>query len=206
MLFSRKFNNYDKYIFFIGFNKTGTTSLHRLFKEYGIASAHWKNGKLAKQMLVNCLSNRKILRGFDGSYRVFSDMYFRNEKIYFEANSLFKQLDHDYPKSLFIYNTRPIENWLVSRARHKSGDGTKTFIDFYKRYINSESDLDVMNLWRHTRIEFEKNIFSYFKGRDNFMELDIEQDDVIAKLNSFANLAFPDSAWMKHNETGRQKS
>lgn len=191
------------YIFVIGFNKAGTTSLHKLFRSSGLSSLHCKKGELAKGMLENALHGRKILDGFDRKYSVFSDMYFRNQQFFFEGNSLFRQLDKDYPDSLFIYNTRPIENWLRSRKLHKSGGTKESFFDFYKRVIGAESEDQVLEYWRNARLSFEDELFNYFRDSERLLILDIEEISVIEKLNSFLSVEIKDSAWGVVNKSTR---
>ena len=82
----------NKKIFVIGFNKTGTTSFHNLFKKVNIKSIH---------------TGRPVLN-YIHKYNAFSDGYHVNFHKYYNA----------YPNSLFILNTRPIEKWLLSRYKH----------------------------------------------------------------------------------------
>jgi len=78
-------------IFAIGFNKTGTSSLHDLFKRFGLRSLH---GAVKKNTFDN--------------YDAFTD-----------GNPVkFKEYYEKYPDSLFILNTRPLEKWLISRYKH----------------------------------------------------------------------------------------
>lgn len=82
----------NKKIFVIGFNKTGTVSIHNVFKSVGINSYHG-----TKQVL-------KIIESYDA----FTDGEHFNFKDYYDL----------YPNSLFILNTRPLKKWLVSRYKH----------------------------------------------------------------------------------------
>lgn len=79
-------------IFVIGFNKTGTTSLHSLFTRYKIKSTH---------------NTTPVLQIID-KYEAFTDGSHANFREYYAR----------YPDALFILNTRPIQNWLVSRYKH----------------------------------------------------------------------------------------
>jgi hypothetical protein len=53
----------NSYIFIIGFNKSGTTSIHELFSKNGCASIHWDEGRLAKKSLLNALEGRRFFMG-----------------------------------------------------------------------------------------------------------------------------------------------
>jgi hypothetical protein len=81
-----------KKIFVIGFNKTGTTSLHFLFKNLGINSIH----------------TTKPVMEIINKHDAFTDGFHSNFINYYNAK----------PDSLFILNTRPIQKWLTSRYKH----------------------------------------------------------------------------------------
>lgn len=77
-------------IFVIGFNKTATTTFHKLFLKNNLRSQHdtiWQ---------VN-------------DYDCFSDNGDLND---------FKKLDNDFPNSIFILNTRRLDKWMISRFKH----------------------------------------------------------------------------------------
>lgn len=82
-------------IFVIGFNKTGTCSIQKIFKSYGINSIHTTTPvmEIIDEYDAFC----------DGNHINFIDYY------------------HKYPNSLFILNTRPIGKWLISRYKHAKG-------------------------------------------------------------------------------------
>jgi len=79
-------------IFVIGFNKTGTTSIHHLFTKAGINSKHG-----TEDVLIHI---DKYDAFMDGDHYHFHKYY------------------DQYPDSLFILNTRPIKKWLISRYKH----------------------------------------------------------------------------------------
>ena len=74
-------------IFVIGFNKTASSTLHKLFKVNNLKSQHTTNWDLP-------------------NYDCFSDNGNLND---------FKKLDNLYKDSIFILNTRNLTNWLSSR-------------------------------------------------------------------------------------------
>ena len=81
-------------IFCIGFNKTGTSSMHQLFLDLGLRSYH------------GIYSHFPIEDPIFGRFECFSD---GNEHP-------FEQLDQTYPGSRFIVTTRALDDWLVSRS------------------------------------------------------------------------------------------
>lgn len=83
-------------VFCIGFNKTGTTSLHLLFESLGLRSYHglrWHD-----------VTNAEIYSQFD----CFSDGFPLS----------WRSLVLDYPEARFILNVRDCYSWVLSRLRH----------------------------------------------------------------------------------------
>jgi hypothetical protein len=82
-------------IFVIGFNKTATSTFHKIFCDIGLRSQH--SPKKWDTDTYDCFSDNGNLQ----------DAEFLKEK---------------YPKSLFILNTRSLEKWLLSRSKHCAPD------------------------------------------------------------------------------------
>jgi len=154
-------------IFVIGFNKTGTLSIHNLFKKININSVH---------------TSQQVLEIID-KYDAFTDGHHRNFEKYYEK----------YPDSLFILNTRPIFKWLVSRYKHASfhnfnicwcwpisDEKTNHWISVrekhYKKIFNFFSDkpeqLLIVNIEKKG---YESNIIKFIKFKEN--------NNIISKVN-----------------------
>lgn len=187
-------------IFQIGFNKTGTSSLHNLFKNYTnpkLQSVHWDNGLLAYSMLINKINNKPLLSGKYESYNFFSDM----ECVYTKDNIFhwlfiymddFKTLDVQYPNSKFILNIRDKTNWLKSRAVHRNNSPV-SYIDSHKIYYKCKSYDDVIKIWSDQYDTHIKNVIDYFHGRsDDLLVFDIEKDPFQKFSNFFiqSNIQF----------------
>lgn len=83
-------------VFCIGFNKTGTSSIHQLFLELGLRSYH----------------------GYYSHFPV-GDPLFKQFQCFSDGDEHpFELLDRSYPGSRFIVTTRRLDDWLVSRIRH----------------------------------------------------------------------------------------
>ena len=83
-------------IFAIGFNKTGTTSLHRIFEDLGYRSLHddrWRQ-----------LSDPLLFRFYDA----FSDGIPEDIRAW----------DATFPEARFILQVRDLDAWLDSRIEH----------------------------------------------------------------------------------------
>ena len=157
-------------IFQIGFNKCGTTSLHQMFINSGLKSIHWDGGNIAKKIHSNIKQNKPPLNGVD-KYDCYTDI----ENI--DTNSFplidyYELLDKAYPNSLFILNTRPLDNWIKSRLNHQSGSYANTF----KKVLGVKTDEELITIWSEQWTEHHNKAIDYFKNRDNFIIFDIETE------------------------------
>jgi hypothetical protein len=151
-----------KKIFVIGFNKTGTSSFDALFRNLGINSTH----ECCNIPVLNIIDN------FDA----FTDGEHLNFQEYFNK----------YPDSLFILNTRPMKNWLISRYKHAENH---QFIDCWCWPVSEEKT----NSWITTRETHYKNVLNFFKNKPNkLLLINIEQNGwenaVIKYLQKFNNI------------------
>jgi hypothetical protein len=172
-------------VFCIGFNKTGTTSLHSYFVKNGYDSQHWYGGgdKLAVKMVDNIKNNKKILEDIPGTF--FSDITWdlgnpRDKNMHrVDPSDVYKIIDLQYPNSMFILNIRPVDNWIDSRKNHGKGELFKNALD----YSNFTED-ELVDYWKH-QYEFSiKDIELYFKNTGKLLIFDIENDD-IENVNEF---------------------
>ena len=188
------------FVFIVGFNKTGTMSIHNFFKMNGFPSIHFGDGNnLALTMVANCVNGQKILSGYDQQFKVFSDLCFTNHNVNIEANKFFRILDRDYPKSYFIYNNRNTEDWIESRLNH-----THKGVSMVSRFLSiyNTSNVDVLKAaWRLEKELFEKDIKSYFGSSSFFLELDIECSNVSELIGNFLGMTFNAEHWRQHNKT-----
>ena len=150
-------------VFCIGFNKTGTSSLHFFFEKIGLSSTHntsWpkysKARKIDKKLFVHqCYS--------DGE------------------QSDFVALDSVFPKSLFIMNDRNERDWLYSRLKHvmrHNEKKNKLNILSNKKYGPMARDFFFNEKLTITKWICEHRIYimqviHYFRDRDDFIEIDV---------------------------------
>jgi hypothetical protein len=175
-------------IFVIGFNKTGTRTIHRFFDKHNIKSIHWDQGKIARTiksnfdlMQNNNNCNVTLLGEYD-KYNVLCDMEDIEQDIY--ANEVyFKYLALAYPNSKFILNIRNIENWIQSRLKHQN-----KILGNYADYLCKKYNLNILQLqekWRRDFYTHINNVTTFFSTIPNrLVVFDIEKDNV-DKLISF---------------------
>lgn len=193
-------NKNKKLIVFIGFNKTGTTSIHRLFQESGFNSVHWDEGKLTKKMLSNVINGKPTLSGYDDKFDVFSDLVYRTESFWFEGNSLFKQIDSDYENVKFVYNTRDIDDWLESRLHHEEKVEEQTILELHKKILDTDDLSIIKNHWRNVRERYEEDIYTYFANKKNFLKIKIDDKNFVEKVEKFADIQLLKKEWKQYNK------
>ena len=186
------------FVFVIGFNKTGTTSLHEFFCRNGFPSIHWDRGRLARRMVMNCLNDRRILDGYDQRYRVFSDMVAQTRSLRLEANAFFRVLDRDYPGSFFLHNTRPVADWIRSRSAKTFGRyGGCTNLELEMQVLNTSDPQEVIDSWAREREEHAASVQRYFAGRDNFLDVDISDPELPAKVAEWLDIELDPRHWRR---------
>lgn len=160
-------------VFLIGFNKCGTRTIHWYFKSNGYQSVHWDSGRLAIAIFRNLTNSLPLLTGYE-QYRVFSDM----EEIVrgtfaFEAYKLYPYLSAQYSDSVFILNTRDVENWINSRLAHGKGGYAKKWMSI----LNVHSNEELISCWRRDWERHHENVERYFAGgQRRFLKFDVEND------------------------------
>jgi hypothetical protein len=165
-------------LFFIGFNKCGTRSLHRYFSDCGLDSYH--GGVYAdshQAIFLNIVRGEPALKGFDG-HEVYLDVA--------AIQSQFRQLDRDYPGSRFVLNVRDINRWILSRLNHIDG----RYVDYMNLCHGVElSWVEWADRWRREFETHERAVLEHFKDRPtDFLRFDIERDE-LAKLTAFVGAA-----------------
>lgn len=128
-------------VFCVGFNKTGTKSLHALFLELGLRSYHgegWRDG----------LSCAALLADNDA---------FLDDTIPLD----FAALDAKFPDSRFVLHTRPLEDWLISRLRHI--DRNRANPNYNRTWLRSDDE--TLATWVQQRQNYHCEVLNYFSAR-----------------------------------------
>jgi hypothetical protein len=166
-------------VFCVGFNKTGTTTLHRILSEQlSYRSAHkprWTDWSITR--------NRNQLDQFDA----FSD----------GGCASIKNLDALYPEALFILNTRPLKHWVLSRhkAVARSRRAVRWALTKYvpvgfvawiiNRWVLDNRERAVLG-WIRIRNSYHEHVIRYFGDRPGkLLIVNIEDADFAAQLAGF---------------------
>jgi len=172
-------NQRHQKVFCVGFNKTGTVTLDKIFcDQLSYRSAHtpgWTDWTVTQ--------NRHRLDRFDA----FSD----------GSCASIKNLDELYPDALFILNTRPLKHWVLSRhkAVERSRRATSWLLTKYvplgfvariiNRWVLDNSDRAVIR-WIRIRNSYHEHVIRYFEGRtEKLLVLNIEEAGFTTQLARF---------------------
>ena len=132
----------EKKIFAIGFNKSGTTSLHYLFKEMGFSSYHgtsWRKHQKIRFFLY---------------YRCFSDG---------KPSDELAKLDKLFPGSKFILQVRELNSWIYSRLEHIERQKQENRNETRGQYWDNTEK--AVKMWIKERNEYHTFVLSYFSKR-----------------------------------------
>jgi hypothetical protein len=180
-------------VFIIGFNKCGTKTLHRFFEKNGVASAHCnyfprgpekRKTRLAKTMRDNVEGGRPILYGLE-HYQVFSDLVALSDQELIEANRYFKQMRNEHPDAFFIFNDRPVEDWIKSRVGHEGGP-SGSFIGRSASALGVSIE-KVPDIWRQQYADHKQSVLRYFEGHDRFLHFELGKDGPEQLIEFFDN-------------------
>ena len=151
-------------VFAIGFNKTGTTSLHRVFEDLGYRSYHgskWRD-----------TSRTGIYRLYDA----FCDGVPDN----------FRKLDAMFPNAKFILQVRDLDAWLDSRLEH-----IRRLSPDRNRGADWTATPEAMETWIRRRDSYHTAVLEHFRGRpDELLLINFIRDpDATARIAAFLGRA-----------------
>ena len=158
-------------IFCIGFNKTGTTSLDKLFRLWGMASFHGEYHELS--------FDDDLLK----EYQCFSDG---------ESHD-FKGLHSAFDDSKFILNTRRLDDWLVSRIKHVEYRMSNHLPVGWmaKEYIRAPQM--ALQSWINRRVKYYQDVLDFFSNKEgSLLVVNVcdcpNQRELIVEIASFLNI------------------
>jgi hypothetical protein len=167
------FRSYKPKIFLIGFNKCGTTSLHKFFHAQGLKSVHCLlNGQPLAIEVSQCVDVQSCRKTFAHG-QVFSDFTFLTDKKFCEPIDMYPLWRQAFPDAYFIFNTRDVDSWLRSRVGHSNGT-------FLKRYMSlfDQTEEEVLLQWRSKFLTHTKNVLSFFENDEQFCQFKVGQDNI----------------------------
>lgn len=175
-------------VFIIGLPRTGTTSICVALLEYGFKVAHTAYTQHAFE-LADVVADAPC----------FSD---------------YRELDVLFPQAKFVYLERTLSLWvpsmqmLMNKMKPQLAE-TGKFNPVLKRSFNLTFDLltsvnpdDAGHLER-CYLRHQQQVTSYFDGRDDFIRLDISNEQSLPKLLTFLDIEVDGAPRFPHLNTGR---
>lgn len=167
----------DTKIFFIGFNRTATVSLHYLMQKSGIRSVHWTESGREDSPNVAAEIERRLdddlnLRRYLAQWTAFSDLSgaLPGQSLT-DGNRHFRRFDELFPNSFFILNDRDTEAWIRSRIALENGRYVRE--DAIRRSVNQA---EIPDLWRADKERHVSAVLDYFRDRKRFLHFRIDAD------------------------------
>ena len=166
-------------IFGVGFNKTGTTSLHRALLALGFTSLHW-GGPPVRYAVEGALAEGRPLLSDIEQVDAYSDI----EPLYRN----FDIVDRQYPGSRFVLTERDVDEWIDSRRRHVERNRRLRAAGHYHGAF-----LDIApDQWRR---DFEVHyawVKQHFAGREELLVLRISDGEGYEQLCPFLGVDVPE--------------
>lgn len=157
--------DFNTKVFFIGYNKTATSTIHKVFKLNDFKSVHnpdWAKLNLKKFQIFSdtgngCVPNFKIEKAFE-----------------------------KYSNSIFVLNTRSLDRWLRSRCKHYYWRGK--FKGWKKDYPVTNELIEKWILYRNA---YYSKVLNFFENKKNrFLILNIEESDWLENMCKKFNIKY----------------
>ena len=168
-------------VFFIGFAKTGTISLlAAMANNFGFNCFHG-GGRDLYRTKDETIAEELRRRGYSEMLND-CDVYIDWEYL----SNKFKIVYKHFPDAKYIFNTRNVDDWVVSLKRHHSMLSQATIEKSGWHFVDEEERKEYHS--SHT-----KEVLDFFKDKqDQFLVLDICAGDGYEKLCPFLELDIPD--------------
>ena len=173
-------------VFCIGLNKTGTSSMKGCFQALGLGPV--SSPKLPARKGTHFLADITYRNDYRAAlsyarrYRSFEDRPWNVWEMY-------RQLDQAFPGSLYILTVREPEEWWRSVA-HWLTCVKPHMVDSYCRHLKA-SQFD-RTAFLDGYLAYNHEVREYFRGRSDFLEMDITGGDTWDRLCPFLGLQIPD--------------
>jgi len=177
-----------RFVFGIGLNKTGTTSLHEALQTLGYRSLHW-GGPQARSLVRRAMAEgRPMLHYLDRELEAVCDLE--------EVTYNFQLADAQYPGARFILTVRDLEAWIESRCRHvESNRAAKAAGKYHGSFL--EIDVDA---WRADYLNHTERVREHFRDRpDDLLELDVAAGNGWGPLCAFLGHEVPEAPFPSQN-------
>ena len=205
-------------VFCIGKNKTGTTSMERLFSDLGLVVGSQRK---AEKLTVDWLSNdfKRIIKYVKYEGQAFQDIPFSLPRTY-------KVLDEAFPGSKFILTKRySAEVWCDSLVNFHAkifGKGSipnkidlqnANYVEpgFAWEVMNTLHDIKGEDIYNREMLIRDYNLYNeeverYFEGsNEKLLILSLDEKDIVSRIQKFLNIerTMVDMPWENRNTVKR---
>lgn len=176
-------------VFIIGLPRTGTTSISVALLEHDLMVAHTAFTKHAFK-LADVVSDAPC----------FSD---------------YKELDEIFPNSKFVYLDRALDSWipsiqmLLKKMENRLDPITGVFSPVLKRSFNevfaltTTQDPHTTEHLENCYLTHKNEVHDYFSTRDNFISINLSQNDSLKQLLNFLGLKVKENKQFPHLNIGK---
>ena len=169
-------------IFFIGYNKTATSSIHSLFLSLGYKCSHHPYKWDLKKFDVFSDTGSVPFIKFDDNFNYNGNGNYDTQNKVTNFN-VFIKLYNQYPNAIYVLNTRSLKKWLISRYKHgfarNKGDKNWAWPIDEKLTIK----------WIHDREKYYNNIINFFSDKiEKLIIISIEKPSWQKELLSFLSI------------------
>ena len=161
--------NGTRRIFQIGFNKCGTTTLHRFFQDNGLTSVHWENGAIAENFFCRAQRGEDPFADYPDVV-AFTDMIKLGDSVLLEPCKSIETIYRWHPDSYFILNTRNAFDWIESRVKHG-------FVERYRSVLGLPDEASVCRYWLEEWYAHHAHVLRFFRAMPGqLLVYDIDRD------------------------------
>jgi hypothetical protein len=177
-----------RFVFGIGLNKTGTSSLHEALQILGYRTLHW-GGPHARSLVRKAMAEDKpMLHYLDPELEAVLDLE--------EVTYNFQLADAQYPGARFILTVRDLDSWVESRRRHVENNRRAKAAG---RYRGPFLEIDV-EAWVTDYLTHTGRVRDHFEGRpQDLLELDIAVGEGWEPLCAFLGHDVPEVPFPAQN-------
>lgn len=187
---------FEHKIFFLGMNKTATTSFHEFFLKNGFKSTH-----SPKWWYFNNREQFSEHQVYTDGYEYLCRKNHSNRKFVHFPDIDF--LTSEFPNSYYFLQTRPMKDWLLSRQLKYFYGSTKSIYDHDEEtiYRNLKSDYSIRNFW-HSRIKWKfDTIVNEKKPKLCILDITQKNDVIVEKIENYLKYDFEHKILLEDNKT-----
>lgn len=189
-MFSHLVRQVPKRVFCIGWSKTGTSSIIEALRLLGFFSWHFAPWVIGISHFSGDLSQTRVdLREIE-EYSAVADL---------PICALFRELDKNFPESLFLLTVRDTEKWVSSALA--AAECNRDFCgspDSIYRWAYGAPIID-RSVFQNRYLQHNREVREYFGKRPDFLEIDVTSGNPWPKLGAFLKMPVPDVSFPHTN-------